>query len=914
MATRNKDYVVYSKDLADKSRNQFNTAVKEFNDSYKLGIDLGKTTGVAIVKQGKIITAKTLVDLHDDSLEKRRAIRRGRRTRIAHKKRLARLRSWVLRQKINGRQLPDPYKIMKDKAYWSVYNKFKVDNGTGWIQAIKDKRDLQPDEFVRALTILFRKRGYRADKRLYNLSDKDFSLLIKNLKPPINKYESEQLLEELSKRTETGEFDAKDGKVLEKRIKKTRAESKDFTAKQRDEIENDLKEIVDKFTKLNNLSDKASSWEKALIHILNKPVRKARFDNRILIKCKIKGCNKNTPSKEKVREYELKMALFNARSENQNVSEKDLDEFRKNVTELYTNKNSKNPNNSDISTLRKNLNSYFRKAKIKKGMHDQIRTLIFEKLSGRSRYCKEHLKEFCEKQVQLDSINYGVNPKAEQHDRRVINFIEKLIFKRKMIDPKELRYITIEAPEPVTKRAKKGEAPQKIGERLKDRLAKLGIDIYTGEKLTNGFETEHIFPASRYGPSIEENEVASNRQTNKEKGDRTPYEWLKDDKERWDKFEERVNSLYAKGKINKRKKEILLNTNQDYPGLNPTDLAKTGGRVGAFVQDLQKLFKEHHCEVPQTLIQKNKPIIQVVRGSATQQLRWKWAAMDPKIIPLEKDRKSSFNHAEDAVLAASLPPYNWRLKIYRETAKIRRNVGGKENVVERPDLPIKTIAPNWSEFNSSRKEPIVEIIGKKKMNWKTSFMDQSFYKYTGNVNTKFPKLPIHKFENNKRKIKYNPKGGTIAFLTPHDGPKRLVQIKPASEAVIIYEEGGKIKRIRRFITPIIEMYNQENVNKKRRLDFVDQSDRDEIKKLDDLKKKGIKYKEVKRYDMVPLIENGKTNFYYVTKLGSGAITVQNEMYIKAEPERVKSKSGYEYNKKAGERILKDEDFRLILKS
>ena len=69
------------------------------------------------------------------------------------------------------------------------------------------------------------------------------------------------------------------------------------------------------------------------------------------------------------------------------------------------------------------------------------------------------------------------------------------------------------------------------------------------------------------------------------------------------------------------------------------------------------MFVKYGYEEPQTLVQKGKPIIQVVRGRDTQALRWRWHALDSNIIP-EKDRKSSFNHAEDAVIAACMPPYH----------------------------------------------------------------------------------------------------------------------------------------------------------------------------------------------------------------------------------------------------------------
>ena len=114
-------YKEYNKDLSLKAQKEFNDQITEFNSYYRLGIDLGDKTGVAIVKDNKIILAKTLIDFHTKKLDDRRKSRRNRRTRLSRKKRLARLRSWVMRQKVGDQRLPDPYKIMHDNKYWSIY-------------------------------------------------------------------------------------------------------------------------------------------------------------------------------------------------------------------------------------------------------------------------------------------------------------------------------------------------------------------------------------------------------------------------------------------------------------------------------------------------------------------------------------------------------------------------------------------------------------------------------------------------------------------------------------------------------------------------------------------------------------------------------------------------------------------------
>jgi hypothetical protein len=170
--------------MNNQTSHNLDSRVKNFLDTFRVGIDFGEAAGgIALVKGNKILHAETYVDFHDATLEQRRQLRRGRRTRHAKKMRLARLRSWVLRQEIpssipgavskNGKaRLPDPYDILKDKRFWvqpQVYQQKKVDpqKADSWLELAK-KGEIDAAGFVRALTLIFKKRGYKYD-------DKEFS-------------------------------------------------------------------------------------------------------------------------------------------------------------------------------------------------------------------------------------------------------------------------------------------------------------------------------------------------------------------------------------------------------------------------------------------------------------------------------------------------------------------------------------------------------------------------------------------------------------------------------------------------------------------------------------------------------------------------------------------------------------------
>jgi len=157
------------RDLQDK--------IRTFLPQLRLGLDIGQSAGgIAIVEGNKILHAETYTDYHNTTLEDRRRLRRGRRTRQAKRIRLARLRSWILRQKAGGRRLPDPYDLMHRKRFQCQPGEYGIGQrmlkrATGrekaqlgsWVDAVGSGRASDQESFVIALTQLFQKRGFRWD-------------------------------------------------------------------------------------------------------------------------------------------------------------------------------------------------------------------------------------------------------------------------------------------------------------------------------------------------------------------------------------------------------------------------------------------------------------------------------------------------------------------------------------------------------------------------------------------------------------------------------------------------------------------------------------------------------------------------------------------------------------------------------
>ena len=151
--------------------------IKEFLPTYRLGVDLGEAAGgLALIHNNNILHAETFTDFHEATLETKRALRRGRRTRHAKKMRLARLRSWILRQCIPAHvtgaeikdsysRLPDPYRLMKDKKYQTLPGFYEVkgqnpEKSPTWIDKAK-AGEVDAEGFVIALTHILQKRGYK---------------------------------------------------------------------------------------------------------------------------------------------------------------------------------------------------------------------------------------------------------------------------------------------------------------------------------------------------------------------------------------------------------------------------------------------------------------------------------------------------------------------------------------------------------------------------------------------------------------------------------------------------------------------------------------------------------------------------------------------------------------------------------
>lgn len=176
-----------------------------------------------------------------------------------------------------------------------------------------------------------------------------------------------------------------------------------------------------------------------------------------------------------------------------------------------------------------------------------------------------------------------------------------------------------------------------------------GYCLYSGKQIpltelfAPGYDIDHILPYSITFDDSYRNKVLVTSQENRQKGNRTPYEYFGQDEKRWCEFEARVSSFVKDYK----KQQKLLKKH--------------------FTEEERKQFKERNLNdtkyittVVHNLIRKNlklapynreghKKQVTAVNGAVTAYLRKRWGIQN---IYEAKNRDIDTHHAVDAVVIA----------------------------------------------------------------------------------------------------------------------------------------------------------------------------------------------------------------------------------------------------------------------
>jgi CRISPR-associated endonuclease Csn1 len=193
------------------------------------------------------------------------------------------------------------------------------------------------------------------------------------------------------------------------------------------------------------------------------------------------------------------------------------------------------------------------------------------------------------------------------------------------------------------------------------------ICLYTGKTIDNPFdsqwEIEHVVPSSIAGTSKRENLVLACSIANKEKGKRTPYEWLKQKGEQpWQQYQGRIETIKT---LSKKKKSLLSSENareliDSYNGLADTSYLSRlvqqvvhlycNKGVGAADQD-RFVYVAHGTHT--NLIAKRLNAYQYLYD-ATDKIEWEVLATYPngevKYQYAKKNRANKRHHGVDAYM------------------------------------------------------------------------------------------------------------------------------------------------------------------------------------------------------------------------------------------------------------------------
>lgn len=933
--------------------------IREFLPTVRVGIDFGEHTGgIAVVRGNEILHAETYLDFHEATLEQRRILRRGRRSRHAKRMRLARLRSWILRQRVNGKQLPDPYAVMHDVRFMVQPGVFREDgtnprDAESWIRLVKDGRG-NAASFVRALTLIFQKRGYRWDAvALEEMNDAKLKEFLWTARVPTDDPALAEQVRALIQRRKDDPDDPVRGKIkvkpeelealLAEACERGKRPPRPRWAEHRSVKEAELRAVVEGFERAVGLPNEISDrWKRELCKLLNKVLRPARFENRLKTGCA--WCGKSTPRKVKVREIAYRAAVQNLRKR-EGFRVVPLDhENQKPFFDWWANP-AQAPGVETIGRRLEKLNAG--QKKMARQLYDLLKN---QTPKGRTNLCVEHLSMAAEGKTLSDAgvpwqriaVRRAPNPCAENRDARILKRLERLLFMPGCKGEAAWRFgpvalVSLEVPEPDTFRAKKGAQTERKTLPLKERLAaETDGCVYKVLGACGGeMDKDHIFPRSRGGPDVQTNLVAACNAHNKEKDNRTPYEWLNGDPVRWGQFEEHVRKL----PVPEAKKKVLLSIGPEYPEDDPTPLARAGARPRQFVVHLAEIFRRYEVEPPQIHYELDRPLVQRIRGSETHWFRLSWCrkADGSENFPYPKNRFSLFNHAEDAAILAAIPPHTWRalVRVHSAERPLRDGKLGQKSGLAVPEL-----APDWAGFLQRRKHPLVRVLGRYPITWKSKFADLTFWrkpfvdtprirrtrllrdlqrKDFENIVSQSIRSVVEKIaeeaglgdrgtilEAQARKLAgetakrtdverakpaaaeelektypglrrvqvWSQKGGSMALVRPADGPVRKVQIKPASEGIVLWQrQDGKKRKSQKLHISLIRPRPLQRFGFPR-IDKPIPDDATEVGRL-------------MRHQIIWLEQEpgGRAGFFRVTKCQGSGVTVVPEEEIPAEISR-----------------------------
>lgn len=223
-------------------------------------------------------------------------------------------------------------------------------------------------------------------------------------------------------------------------------------------------------------------------------------------------------------------------------------------------------------------------------------------------------------------------------------------------------------------------------------------DIYTGEGIefsdifTNAVDIDHIVPQSLGGLTVKHNLVLVHRDSNLQKSNQLPMNYIKDKQD----FKNRVEDLFREHKINWKKKINLLATNFDETFKDTFESKSL--RATSYIEALTAQVLKRYYPFPNQT--KNSMEIRHIQGRATSNIR--------KLLEVKtKTRDTNIHHAIDAILIG-LTNKSWLQKLsntFRENLGViddeaRANIKKAIPLIEgiEPKELVEMIEDRYNEF------------------------------------------------------------------------------------------------------------------------------------------------------------------------------------------------------------------------
>lgn len=268
-----------------------------------------------------------------------------------------------------------------------------------------------------------------------------------------------------------------------------------------------LKDVRETMSKRGAIDEQVIRVER----IFNKQYRPKRFNNRILTKCKVEGCGKNTPLRKDARDLLLEDKIRWLLME-----QADKDKLKTALLEKE----------------KQDIDEIFKTYEVNSEIRKQLRDIAYnEKLSGRTVFCKEHILEHTEHTKEERKV-FRLAPSLKTKIENVLAVIKDEVLPRYQFGKvvMETNNFDIEVKTQGKKKetsdgSQDANSDEKLG--LRQRLIKEtnGQCVYCGATIDeSNMEIDHIFPVSAGGLNIYANMAASCKKCNGDKKGRTPQE------------------------------------------------------------------------------------------------------------------------------------------------------------------------------------------------------------------------------------------------------------------------------------------------------------------------------------------------------------------------------------------------------